>query len=96
MCFVSEIPTDQDTQKYILFVGEKIRQQTTKYKYQGSLVNDATKLGLSHDVLSEMFALKSGVIPIARILFRKIIPKELLQVNHWNDLDPFVLLKEKN
>ncbi|CAF2527123.1 unnamed protein product [Rotaria sp. Silwood2] len=90
-----EIPKDQDAQKYILCLGDKIRQQTTKYKYQGSLVNDAKKLGLNHYELNEILALKSGITRIARVLFQKIVSKEYLQVDCWNDLDPYVLVKEK-
>ncbi|CAF1518883.1 unnamed protein product [Rotaria sordida] len=56
---------------------------------------NAKKLGLSRDELNKILTTKPGITRVARALFQQIVPKELLQVDHWNDLDPYVLLKEK-
>lgn len=74
---------------------EKIRQESSGHKYTGHLSTDASLLGISVTDLNEILQLKSGMSSIAREIFLKLIPKECMAVDNWNNLPEDVLLKEK-
>ncbi|CAF1629893.1 unnamed protein product [Rotaria magnacalcarata] len=90
-----EIPKETIIQEYILYLADKVRHQTSSHKYIGNLKNDAINLGLSIDQLNEILKSRGAVTTIARDLFKKIVPEVRRQVDHWNQLEADVLLKEK-
>ncbi|CAF2978492.1 unnamed protein product [Rotaria sp. Silwood2] len=90
-----EIPKEPLIQEYILYLGDKVRQQTSLHKYEGNLENEAIQLGLTIDQLNEILKSKGGITTIARDLFKKIVPESRRQVDNWNQLEEDVLLKEK-
>ncbi|CAF3871082.1 unnamed protein product [Rotaria sp. Silwood1] len=90
-----EIPKEPLIQGYILYLGDKVRQQTSLHKYEGNLENDAIQLELPIDQLNEILKSKGGITTIARDLFKNIVPESRRQVDNWNQLEEDVLLKEK-
>lgn len=89
------MPRDQGTRDYLCYVVEKIRHQTCDHKYNGNLTDDARKLGIQVNKLNEILKLRHGVTSIAREIFKTIIPESDRQVDHWNKLSEYILIKEK-
>lgn len=89
------MPVGQATRDYLLYVVEKIGQQTKKYQYQGNLTMDSNRLGIPVVKLNEILNLNNGIPSIARNLFKTMIPEADRNVNHWNKLFEGVLTKEK-
>ncbi|CAF3836640.1 unnamed protein product [Adineta steineri] len=90
-----ELPTEQGTRDYICYMADKIRQNTTEYKYTGNLSKDAKCLGIDVVQLNECLTAKASVTTIARNIFKKIVPENKRTVSCWNDLPEEVLLKEQ-
>lgn len=76
-------------------MADKIRQNTTGYKYVGNLTKDAETLGIPVAELNEILNSKGGVTAIARELFKRIVPENKRSVAHWNKLSNEVVLREK-
>ncbi|CAF4147042.1 unnamed protein product, partial [Adineta steineri] len=76
-------------------MAEKIRQNTTEYKYTGNLSKDAKCLGINVVQLNECLTAKASVTTIARNIFKKIVPENKRTVSCWDDLPEEVLLKEQ-
>ena len=89
------MPTDPSVQQYIFFLSDKIRQHTTSYKYTGNLTKDAKILRLTNDQLNEALKSKCGITSIARQLFKKMVPEQCRNVEHWDRLTHDVLSKEQ-
>ncbi|CAF2706053.1 unnamed protein product [Rotaria sp. Silwood2] len=90
-----EIPTDQVIRDYICYFADKIKQQTIGHRYIGNLTNDARRLGIGVEKLSEVLNSKAAISSVAREIFKRIIPVEQRSVNHWNKLSVEVIVKEK-
>lgn len=76
-------------------MGDKVRQSTTDFRYQGNLSNDAKRLGMNTFELNKILNIKGGITTIARELFKAIIPEDRRNVLSWNQLGQDVLVKEK-
>lgn len=89
------MPTDEAARDYILYVANRIQHSSDGFKYSGNLTVDAKRLGLPLDKLNESLNAKNLIATTARNLFKKMVPESERQVDHWNQLKPDVLMKEK-
>lgn len=89
------MPTDEAARGYILYLANRIQHSSNGFKYNGNLTVDAKRLGISLAKLNESLNAKNLIATTARDLFKKMIPESERQVDHWNQLKPDVLMKEK-
>ncbi|CAF4143789.1 unnamed protein product, partial [Rotaria sordida] len=90
-----EIPTDEAVQNFLMYLGDKTRQQSTEYKFTGNLVDEAKTLEINLHQLNEILNSQAGVTSVARDLFQIIVPENRRKVDRWNQLDEDILFKEK-
>lgn len=86
---------DEAARGYILYVANRIQHSSNGFKYSGNLTVDAKRLGLPADKLAETLNAKNLIATTARNLFKQMVPECERQVDHWNQLKPDVLMKEK-
>lgn len=89
------MPTDEAARDYILYIANRIQHSSNGFKYSGNLTVDAKRLGLPLDKLTESLNAKNLTATTARNLFKRMVPESERQVDHWNQLKPDVLMKEK-
>ena len=89
------MPVDETTREYLFYLADSVRNQTTAYRYTGSLVTDAKRLGVTLHQLNETLEGKGGVTVIARELFKRMVPENQREVDHWSQLTEDVIVKEK-
>ena len=89
------MPLDETTREYLFHLADSVRNQTTAYRYTGSLATDAKRLGVTLHQLNETLKGKGGVTVIARELFKRMVPENQREVDHCSQLKEDMIAKEK-
>lgn len=90
-----EIPTDVAIQNYLIFFADKVKRNSGEYKFVGNLAAEAKTLGIQLPELKKALESRAPITSIARGLFQVIVPQHRRNVNHWNELDADILVKEE-